>query len=122
MLYVQNVAAKNIFGLSDLVALSRPGTSDSGMTDVYIERLKHKDWERKHEVFEKIIEIFDRYNFTIHEDDPFDREVAVDPEMLGKIFETMISVSKDNIEDILSLYQKEKDKSHDSDKIISVDI
>lgn len=91
--------------------------------------LFEKEYEREKstinpddEVFEKIIEIFDRYNFTIHEDDPFDREVAVDPEMLGKIFETMISVSKDNIEDILSLYQKEKDKSHDSDKIISVDI
>lgn len=48
------INAKNIFGLSDLVALSRPGTSDSGMTDIYIERLKNKDWERKHEVFEKI--------------------------------------------------------------------
>ncbi|MFA7298182.1 MAG: TaqI-like C-terminal specificity domain-containing protein [Candidatus Absconditabacterales bacterium] len=76
----------------------------------------------KDEIFEKIIDTFDRYNFTIHEDDPYDREIAVDPEMLGKIFETMISVSKDNIEEICDIYEKAKAKSKDPDKIISVDV
>ena len=35
-------------------------------------------------------ELFDAYNFTIREDSPLDIEVAVDPEMLGKIFEELI--------------------------------
>jgi len=33
----------------------------------------------------------ERYNFTIREDTPFEVEVAVDPEMLGKVYESLIS-------------------------------
>ncbi len=51
-----------------------------------------------------ILDIFDTYNFTIDEDDQTDAEVAVDPEMLGKIFEKMISVSHENIDEILQIY------------------
>lgn len=51
-----------------------------------------------------ILDIFDIYNFTIDEDDLFDSEIAVDPEMLWKIFEKMISVSRDNITEIVALY------------------
>jgi hypothetical protein len=36
------------------------------------------------------LDVFDRYNFTIKEDEPLDKEVAVDPEMLGKVFENML--------------------------------
>jgi adenine-specific DNA-methyltransferase len=39
-----------------------------------------------------ILDIFDRYNFTVKEDEPLDREVAVDPEMLGKVFENLLEV------------------------------
>ncbi len=38
-----------------------------------------------------ILDIFDTYNFTIKEDEPLEKEVAVDPEMLGKVFENLIS-------------------------------
>lgn len=48
------IQADNIFGLSDLVALSRPGVSDSGMTDLYIERRQGNRWEKKHPVYEEI--------------------------------------------------------------------
>jgi len=34
--------------------------------------------------------LFARYNFTVTESTPLDQEVAVDPEMLGKIFERLI--------------------------------
>ncbi|OGR05614.1 MAG: hypothetical protein A2511_01975 [Deltaproteobacteria bacterium RIFOXYD12_FULL_50_9] len=37
-----------------------------------------------------ILNVFDRYNFTIKEDEPLEKEVAVDPEMLGKVFENML--------------------------------
>lgn len=36
-----------------------------------------------------ILDVFDRYNFTIKEDEPLEKEVAVDPEMQGKVFENM---------------------------------
>ncbi|MGZ5221903.1 MAG: DNA methyltransferase, partial [Chitinophagaceae bacterium] len=39
-----------------------------------------------------ILDVFDRYNFTIKEDEPLEKEVAVDPEMLGKVFENMLDV------------------------------
>lgn len=40
-----------------------------------------------------ILDIFDRYNFTMAEDEPMEREVAIDPEMLGKVFENLLDVS-----------------------------
>jgi hypothetical protein len=39
-----------------------------------------------------ILDIFDRFNFTVKEDEPLDKEVAVDPEMLGKVFENLLEV------------------------------
>jgi len=42
-------------------------------------------------IFARILEIFDRYNFTVDESSPIDQEVAIDPEMLGKVFENLLS-------------------------------
>lgn len=39
-----------------------------------------------------ILDIFDRYNFTVKEDEPLEKEVAIDPEMLGKVFENLLAV------------------------------
>jgi len=41
-------------------------------------------------IFKNIIEVFDRYNFTVEEESPEDKEVAIDPEMLGKVFENLL--------------------------------
>ncbi len=41
-----------------------------------------------------ILDVFDRYNFTIKEDEPLEKEVAVDPEMLGKVFENMLEITE----------------------------
>ena len=35
--------------------------------------------------------LFDRFNFTVMESTPYDTEVAVDPEMLGKVFEELVT-------------------------------
>jgi hypothetical protein len=35
-------------------------------------------------------DLLEHYNFTISEDSPLDQEVAIDPEMLGKIFESLV--------------------------------
>ena len=36
-------------------------------------------------------ELFDQFNFTVMESTPLDVEVAVDPEMLGKVFEELVT-------------------------------
>ena len=45
----------------------------------------------KDNTIKKILDIFNQYNFTVTEDQPLDREVAVDPEMLGKVFEKLLN-------------------------------
>jgi hypothetical protein len=35
----------------------------------------------------------ERYNFTIAESTPFDVEVAVDPEMIGKVYESLVNIT-----------------------------
>jgi Alw26I/Eco31I/Esp3I family type II restriction m6 adenine DNA methyltransferase len=37
-----------------------------------------------------LLDMFDRYNFTVSEAEPLEKEVAIDPEMLGKVFENLI--------------------------------
>jgi len=41
-----------------------------------------------------ILDVFDLYNFTVKEDEPLETEVAIDPEMLGKVFERMLDVTE----------------------------
>lgn len=45
--------------------------------------------------FKELFDFFDRYNFTIDENDPEDAEVGIDPEMLGRIFENLLEDNKD---------------------------
>ncbi len=56
--------------------------------------LFHNEKERKGDKGTGILDVFDRYNFTIKEDEPLDKEVAVDPEMLGKVFENMLEITE----------------------------
>lgn len=44
------------------------------------------------DVGDGILDVFDRYNFTVHESEPLEKEVAVDPEMLGKVFENLLPI------------------------------
>ena len=41
-------------------------------------------------IFKEIFDTFDLYNFTVKEDEPLEKEVAIDPEMLGKVFENLL--------------------------------
>lgn len=59
-----------------------------------------KDWTKKRNPYFDdracgLFDFFDRFNFTIDENDPTDAEVSVDPEMLGKIFENLLEDNKD---------------------------
>jgi len=46
-----------------------------------------------------ILDVFDRYNFTVREDEPLEKEVAIDPELLGKAYEKFNAIRPDNFEE-----------------------
>jgi type I restriction-modification system DNA methylase subunit len=46
------------------------------------------------DVGDGILDVFDRYNFTVNEAEPLEKEVAIDPEMLGKVFENLIEENR----------------------------
>lgn len=48
-----------------------------------------------------ILDVFDRYNFTVKEDEPFEKEVAIDPELLGKAYEKFNAIRPDNYDKFL---------------------
>jgi len=41
--------------------------------------------------FHGLISILNRYKFTIVENTPIDQEIALDPELLGKVFENLLA-------------------------------
>ncbi len=46
-------------------------------------------------MFHDIFDFFEKYNFTIKEDMPLDSEVAVDPQMLGYVYESLANVAEE---------------------------
>lgn len=53
------------------------------------------DFKITDELFEKILNFFEKYNFTIREDLPLDVEVAVDPKMIGYVYESLSNVAEE---------------------------
>lgn len=45
--------------------------------------------------FDDLFSFFSQYNFTIDENDPYDSEIGIDPEMLGRVFESLLEDNKD---------------------------
>ena len=43
------------------------------------------------DIIKGLFEFFDMYNFTVDESAPFDVEISIDPEMLGRIFENLLA-------------------------------
>ena len=46
-------------------------------------------------MFQKILEFFESYNFTVKEDMPLESEVAVDPQMIGYVYESLANVAEE---------------------------
>ena len=42
------------------------------------------------DILADVFTTFNQKNFTVREDQPLEKEVAVDPEMLGKVFENLL--------------------------------
>ncbi len=55
------------------------------LSDVY------GDKRRKKEKVSGLIEILNRYKFTVEENTPLEQEIALDPELLGKVFENLLA-------------------------------
>ncbi|MCZ2131047.1 MAG: BREX-1 system adenine-specific DNA-methyltransferase PglX, partial [Bacteroidia bacterium] len=66
---------------------------NGGLFEEYDKKQRNIIFDAK--LFENLFEFFNQYNFTIYEDDPNDHTVAVDPEMLGHIFENLLEDNKD---------------------------
>jgi hypothetical protein len=49
------------------------------------------DSSRRRETVRPLLNILNRYNFTLTENTPFDQEVALDPELLGHVFENLLA-------------------------------
>ncbi|MGR9216749.1 Eco57I restriction-modification methylase domain-containing protein [Rhizobium leguminosarum] len=51
------------------------------------------DYDTKGKTYEAdgLIELFSRYKFTVEENTPVEEEVALDPELLGKVFENLLA-------------------------------
>jgi REP element-mobilizing transposase RayT len=49
------------------------------------------DSSRRRETVRPLLDILNRYNFTLTENTPFDQEVALDPELLGHVFENLLA-------------------------------
>jgi hypothetical protein len=56
-----------------------------------------------------VLDVFDRYNFTVNEAEPMEKEVAIDPEMLGKVFENLI---EENLRKGLGAYYTPREIVH----------
>jgi len=65
---------------------------DWGKTDILLpDRLfTNADFVEEGIIGTGVLDVFDRYNFTVNEAEPLEKEVAIDPEMLGKVFENLI--------------------------------
>ena len=59
-----------------------------------IDLRKHLDPDSKNRIIKKVrglMPILKSYNFTIDENTPVDEEIALDPELLGKVFENLLA-------------------------------
>lgn len=61
------------------------GAADVDLSQAY------DDSRQKHLKIRGIIDILNSYNFTVEENTPLDIQVALDPELLGKVFENLLA-------------------------------
>lgn len=81
------------------------GLFEESAKQTQIERLEQARLKIRNSTFKAIFDnLLERFNFTVTEDTPLDVEVAIDPEMLGKIFESLIlQLEKDPDKDLRKL-------------------
>ena len=75
---------------------SETATGDDGWRiDCFTDDPAHRrDYSIPNRLFfgeDGLIDLFDRYKFTVEENTPAEQEVALDPELLGKVFENLLA-------------------------------
>jgi len=73
----------NVLKVPDFLFFGEERSID--LSDIY------GDKKRKNEKVRGIISILERYKFTVVENTPIEQEIALDPELLGKVFENLLA-------------------------------
>jgi len=68
---------------------------NGGLFEESQEPERHREIEFEDYLFASLFDFLDSFNFTVYENSPEEHTVAVDPEMLGHIFENLIDYNKD---------------------------
>jgi hypothetical protein len=92
--YGLNTAGENYAAHKDARLKERRGEVpflNGGLFDLEDEYDVRDKVKIPNDAFRAVFNLFDRYNFTVSESTPLDIEVAVDPEMLGKVFEVLVT-------------------------------
>ncbi len=75
----------------------RPGNPLNVPNKIFFARAEkvdlNEEYDTKGKTYEAdgLIELFSRYKFTVEENTPVEEEVALDPELLGKVFENLLA-------------------------------
>ncbi|WP_296710850.1 Eco57I restriction-modification methylase domain-containing protein [Rhodoblastus sp.] len=75
----------------------RPGNPLEVPNKIFFARAEkvdlNEEYDTKGKAYEAdgLIELFSRYKFTVEENTPVEEEVALDPELLGKVFENLLA-------------------------------
>ncbi len=72
------------------------------------ELFSNKNRTKEGDIGDGILDVFDRYNFTVNEEEPLEKEVALDPELLGKIYEKLNAIRPDNFDEYLRVLKSGK--------------
>jgi hypothetical protein len=77
------------------------------------ELFSNRNKTKEGDIGDGILDVFDRYNFTVNEEEPLEKEVALDPELLGKIYEKLNAIRPDNFDEYLRVL-KSGDKKEEA--------
>jgi len=79
-------------------------------TDIFLpdELFSNKKTTKEKDIGDGILDVFDRYNFTVSEEEPLEKEIALDPELLGKIYEKLNAIREDNFNEYLEALNSSK--------------
>lgn len=86
------------------------GNYDWVKTDIVLpnELFSNNHQTKEGDIGDGILDVFDRYNFTVIEDEPLEKEVAIDPELLGKAYEKFNAIRPDNFNEYLQVLKSGK--------------
>jgi len=79
-------------------------------TDIVLpnELFSNSNRTKEGDIGDGILDVFDRFNFTVNEEEPLEKEVALDPELLGKIYEKLNAIRQDNFDEYVEVLESNK--------------